>query len=232
MKKVTAFILCFSLLGSLWAQSFALDIWELECEYASDFDQCVVANKNGTTRSIKEFVCIQSRDNSAVLDQIILDANFKYIDDEIEIYLESLANDKEIVMYEPSRIVNEITKNLAPEGYYHKQYKQLCQWGLLSERLSCTPEISNTDAALRIKDGTQETQCLALVENKLNIYMQVAYDTVKLNKNEVLLDTKQLFEQAERTKYDELLSLMLQIVWYLERLASGITHWTPHPKQS
>jgi len=97
--------------------------------------------------------------------------------------------------------------------------------------MSCTPEIANTEAALRIKSGAQQSQCLALVENKLNIYMQVAYDTIKLNKNEVLLDTKQLFEQEERTKYDELLSLMLQIVGYFERLASGITHWTPHPKQ-
>jgi len=60
-------------------------------------------------------VCIASRDNDAILDQIILDNNFKYIDDEIETYLEALANDKELVMLEPNRIINEITKNLAIE---------------------------------------------------------------------------------------------------------------------
>lgn len=210
----------------------AIETINADCEYLGDLSQCIDANRNGRPLSIKEFVCIQSRDKEAILDQIILDRNFKYIDDEIEIYLEGLANDKEIVLLNPAKIVDEITKNLSREGYYFKEYKKLCQWGLLEERLTCTPEISNPQAALRIKDGTQETQCLALVENKLDIYTQVAYDTIKLNKNEVLLDKKQLFEQQERTKYDELLSMMLQIVWFLERMASGITHWTPHPKQA
>ncbi|MCD5375042.1 hypothetical protein LR010_01155, partial [Candidatus Gracilibacteria bacterium] len=60
---------------------------------------------------------------------------------------------------------------------------------------------------------------------------QVAYDKTKLNKAQVLQDQyKEDIVQVMRGKFDELLSIMTDIIGFMGRLARGVTHWTPDPK--
>lgn len=209
--------------------AFAAPIATLDCSYNSDFQRCMQASRNGTARGIEDFVCLQSQDQAKVLDQIILDEKFKEIDEEVEAFLERLDSDKESAVTSLNENIDAISNNLAVEGVFYKQYKALCNGWILAERLSCTEKISNSEAALRIKNAPQNQTCIALVKTKLDIYSKVAADIQKLNKSAVLQDNKQEYWQELRTKYDGLLQIMLDIIWYLERLYNGLTHYTPNP---
>jgi hypothetical protein len=78
-------------------------------------DQCIVANKNGSARSITEFSCLQSNNAEAILDQIILDVKFREVDDEVEAFLDALDQDKEPAATDTNRVIDDITKNLLAE---------------------------------------------------------------------------------------------------------------------
>ncbi len=230
MRYIYSLLIFWCMLSLSWA-SFA-DEWELSCEYLWKLDQCVVANKNGSALSIKEFVCLESRDTSRILDQIIIDTKFRVIDDEVILFLEDLRNNKERIVSEPNWVINDVTKFLAKEWYYYRQYKWICQSGVLQERLSCSEEIPNVVGAEYLNGGNYDSRsCMTLVETKLDIYNQIAKNILPLSKSTVQNDTKLLFIQEERTRYDVLLDLMRDILWFIERLANGITHYTPNPYQ-
>lgn len=206
--------------------------WEEEstCEYQGKLEQCQIANKNGSARSITEFSCPQSSSREQILDQIILDVKFREIDDKVETFLDALDKDKEAAANDTNRVIDDISKNLLKEWVYYNQYKDLCNVWILAERTKCN-DVPITTAGKRIKDNSLESQCMALVNNKLDIYAQVAYDKTKLNKAQVLQDQyKKDIVQIMRGKFDELLSLMTDIIGFMWRLARWVTHWTPDPK--
>jgi len=154
----------------------------MSCEYAWKFNQCKIANQNGSSRSIKDFVCISSSKDEEILDQIILDVEFGKIDDKLEAFLDKLENDKEASATDSNTVIDDITTNLSQEGIFYRQYKSLCNGWLLAKRSECAWKIPNTVAALKLDPLNADTACMNLVKNKLNIYSQVAYDTMKINK--------------------------------------------------
>lgn len=217
---ISALCACFV----VWAEG------ENTCEYIGKRDQCIIANKNGSARSITEFSCLQSSSSEEILDQIILDVKFREIDDKIETFLDALDKDKEAAANDTNRVIDDISKNLLAEWVYYKEYKDLCNGWILAERAKCN-DVPIETAWERVRDNSLETQCMALVNNKLDIYAQVAYDKTKLNKAQVLQDQyKEDIVQVMRGKFDELLSIMTDIIWFMWRLARGVTHWTPDPK--
>lgn len=205
---------------------------ELSCEYVSDFERCVSANKNGTTRSIKDFVCLQSNNNEAILDQVILDKKFKEIDEEILQYLKSLEADKEFAAKQTNRAVDDITKNFWWEWSYFKRYKDLCNHWILEERAKCWDAIPNLTVWDRIKWSYAGRECIKLVEHKLDVYTKVADSTLKINKAKVQQDNHKKYIQEERKKFDALLNDQITIVGHIGRLARWVTHWTPNPLQA
>ncbi len=205
------------------------EIPQIDCEYSGKFQQCMIANQNGTTRSIENFSCLQSTNAGEILDQIILDVKFREIQEKQLDFIKKLKKDKEASVKDTNRIIDDITKNFAVQWVYYKEYKALCDSWILAERLSCTGKISNTDVWRRIRWSDLNKACMSLAKTQLDIYTQVAYDTVKLNKSAVHQDNKQKYEQEQRTKYDKLLSLMFEIIGHMWRLARGVTHWTPYP---
>lgn len=201
------------------------------CEYVWKFEECKVANQNGSSRSIEDFICISSNKDEEILDQIILDVEFKKIDDQVENFLDKLWQDKEAPATDSNTVIDDIAKNLLPEGIFYRQYKTLCNGWLLAKRAECTWKIPNITAGNRLENTSQDSACMSLVKNKLNIYSQVAYDTMKINKSDVREDRLQEWVVQElRTKYDALIDLMGAIIWNIGRLARWITHWTPDPK--
>jgi hypothetical protein len=48
-----------------------------------------------------------------------------------------------------------------------------------------------------------------MVLTKLSVHKQVAYDVLKLNKQQVKKDEDKLYMQEERTKYDKLLEIVM-----------------------
>lgn len=228
MKKYFLYILFTLCFCSFTLQSHAEDV--LSCEYAWKFEECKVANQNGSTRSIEDFICISSTSDEDILDQIILDVEFKKIDDQIESFLDKLKNDKEASATDSNTVIDDIATNLLPEWIFFRQYKDLCNGWILTKRVECTWKVWNTVAGDRINNFDPDTACMNLVRNKLDIYAQVAYDTVKLNKSDVREDRLQEWVVQElRTKYDALIDLMVSIIWNIGRLARWITHWTPDP---
>ncbi len=218
----------------LWFYAFSYNSYAdelISCEYAWKFQQCKVANQNGSSRTIKDFVCISSTKDEDILDQIILDVEFKKIDDQVESFLDKLKNDKEASAVDSNTVIDDIAKNLLPEGIFYRQYKSLCNWWILAKRAECTGwKVPNIAAWEWIDPLWWESECMSLVKNKLNIYSQVAYDTMKINKADVREDRLQEWVvQQLRTKYDKLIDLMVAIIWNIWRLARWITHWTPDP---
>lgn len=221
-----------SVLIFLWSTfilSSSVSAEELSCAYEDKFNQCIVANQNGTARSIEDFICRETSDRNQILDQIILDTEFKKYDTEILSFIDSLKADKEASVLDPNRIIDDIMKNLAREGYYHKKYKAICNGGLVAKRFSCTEEIPNTIGVNYLNGGNFDGRsCISLANTKVDIHRQVAYDIIKRNKSEVFLDQKQVFQQTERSYYGILLDLKRFITWAIERLAS-VSHWTQKP---
>lgn len=217
----------------IWVYFFASQwnaVEPMNCEYAWKFEQCKVANQNGTSRSIEDFVCISSTKDEDILDQIILDVEFKKIDDQIESFIDKLDRDKEASATDSNTVIDDIATNLLPEWFFYRQYKSLCNGWILAKRSQCTWSVPNTVAWSRLDGMNSNTACMNLVKNKLDIYSQVAYDTMKLNKSDVREDRLQEWVIQElRTKYDALIDLMAAIIWNIWRLARWITHWTPDP---
>lgn len=204
----------------------------LSCEYAGKFEQCIQANRNGTTRSIKDFVCLASNDPERILNQIILDETFKEIDEEIMEYLVSLDDDVEFSATQTNRAIDDVTKNFWLDGVYYRKYRDLCEWWILAERATCTGGVPNVPAGNFIRGWVSSSECLALVEEKLDIYTRVADNVIKLNKSEFLQDAHKKYLIEERKKYDALLNDMIAIIGHSGRLARGMTHWTPNPLQA
>ena len=156
---------------------------------------------------------------------------FKKIDDQVEDFLDKLWNDKEASATDSNTVIDDIATNLLPEWIFYRQYKSLCNGWILAKRAECTWKVANTVAGERLDQIDANSACMNLVKNKLNIYSQVAYDTMKINKSDVREDRLQEWVVQElRTKYDALMSLMTTIIWHIGRMARWITHWTPDPK--
>jgi len=202
---------------------------QLSCSYASKFEQCAVANQNGSSRSIEEFACIASQNYSEILDQIILDEKFREIQEEKINFLDALDADKQEVVDDPNRVVDDIVKNFSKEWYYHKKYQEICTGWILAERVSCSETVPITVASLRIDDPELDDECMALANLHLDMYSLVAYDIAKENKSIVVNDAHQEYFQWVRDKYSDLLSTMQFIIWSTERI--NPTHYTSDPLQ-
>jgi len=202
----------------------------IECWYKSKFEQCVVANRNWNARWIDEFPCAPTQDYNLMLDQIILDDLFKETQEKSIAFIDWLEADKELVVSDPNRVVDDITKTFWVNGTLYNEYKEACNWWILSERLECTGwKIPIEPAWIRVAGWWLQSECMSQANTHLNLASLVAYDIAKLNKSTVINDEHKKYFQQERTKYDEILSTMWQILGHTERI--NPTHVTQDPIQ-
>lgn len=235
MRRLTSSLLISALIVP--QSLFAANLQDMTCSYAGKYNQCVEANENGSARSIEDFVCIESKGWwEEMLLQIILDEKFKEIDKEAEEYLEKLEKDKEAYFGdEPKQsfltALDDIQKNFAEYEHYWQQYNSLCNGGIAVEMVSCIDPVTNINISTFLdKDGTWD--CEALFETKLEIYKQVAYDTLKLNRLAVRQDDRKTYVIEEREKYSWVMAIMLNILGYMERIVNGWVTKTKNPHQS
>lgn len=195
-----------------------------DCEYTAQIEQCNQANKNGwSPRSITDFVCISSHENSEeMISQIVLDMEFKQIDQEIELYLDNLESDKEKYFWQNAKTayingIDEIIEKFSEKGEYWYKYKSLCWiwWIIERKTLACMWwQWSQSRAA----DLSKESTCMDLTRVKLSLYKQVAFDIIKLNKQQVRKDALKKYFIQQRTKYDKLLDVMMVNLGYMQRI--------------
>ncbi|MCH8519094.1 hypothetical protein LAT59_05035 [Candidatus Gracilibacteria bacterium] len=208
------------------------DIPELQCsEYSSEFRQCVVANRNGTTRTITDFPCLQTTDLEKILYQVILDKKFKEYDEDILEYLVDLRMDKEASAEEPLDRIDEFARNFGGYGYYYQEYQELCERGILEERASCTGGIPLVPASWMLRGDIVTQECMRLATLKLDTYGSLAAHILGINKEEVLADRFTQSEIDRREGNNDVQDAFRNVVGYCGKIGDGLTHFTPNPLQ-
>lgn len=178
-------------------------------------------------RSIEDFVCLQDVPENRVF-QIILDWDFTEIDCEMEQYFQSLTNSKNLYFWKWAKLtyfdwINAIWEK---STYFKDLYADACiqsvakagnylkNWAykIESEQVS----VSIDSAKEYLKWSMWDCEKLTLV--KMEIFNNVAFNILQLNKAQVSKDQKKLFDQEQRTKYSKLLDIMMINLWYVERI--------------
>lgn len=194
--------------------SFDLAQW---CEYKSDIDECVSANKSWTTNSIDDFVC-RVWNYEEIIYQIVLDWEFEIVDKEMDLYVEALEKNKNYYFWVDRKktYIDWINDIEAKRKYFEKKYINLCWKTIISKVMSCMEDekvsITNT------KDFFKIGKCEKLIEKKLEIFNDVAFSVLMLNKKQIRTDEKKTYDQLGRKNYNLLLDIMMINLWYLERI--------------
>lgn len=203
------------------------------CSYKWQFEECMQANKTWSHRTIEDFVCIWSSNQFEIMSQIILDVEFKKVDKEVLNYLEWLEENKSYYFGSASeenflKAIDEIEDDFSLYWKYWKKYTDLCvptdNKSVVVQTMDC---FWGSEPSIEAKKYfIDDTQCKKLILTKLEINKQVAYDILKLNKNQVKRDENKKYMQAQREKYDKLLEIVMVNIWYMERI------WKKWPSKS
>ncbi len=201
------------------------------CSYSSKLEQCIIANKNGSVRSL-DFICPATGNIELMLGQIILDEEFQKIDQRALEWTQALADDVEWNANNPLQALDDIEMTLWIEGSFYREYRALCDWGILLKRAECSVGgVPSSTASTFIARGAGGSECLGLVEYKLNALRSVAYIHVNKSKSRFIEDSFRSYSRQQSDRFTWLANQMMKILGHGERLSSGITHYTPRPLQ-
>jgi len=103
--KIIIFLLFFSL--------FFSQVQAEECNYKAEIEKCNNAVKDGSNRSITEFVCINDQNAEKRAYQIVLDKKFREVDTIAKDFLDSLEQNKDYYFGEKKqKDINEAIDNI------------------------------------------------------------------------------------------------------------------------
>ena len=233
MNKVLAIlILVFLPINSLVANAAS-------CKHSWKIEQCnselkAYLKKDWTfvtpwasLKHVEEFVCLQDLPEVRVF-QIAMEENFKVIDEEMDKYLSNLATSKDLYFWKWSwyTYFDWLTHIWEKTWYYKWKLYEMCSismkeaWECVENMAYSLPEerpsLSVLEARQFVEWGWWD--CFKLSDIKVEIFNQVAYNMMLLNKQQVSRDEKKLYDQQLRTKYDRVVDLMMINLWYLERI--------------
>ncbi|MBW7954691.1 hypothetical protein H3C61_02675 [Candidatus Gracilibacteria bacterium] len=197
------------------------------CQYKQEFEECLDANKNGTTRSIEDFVCIASNNYFEIMSQIILDKDFKKIDKDVDTFFKNLQENKNYYFGKDAKEpftngIDLLEDKFSIYGEFGEKYIKHCKVGddnndsILKKTIDCFG--GTIPAKESIPYFLQESSCKSFISSKLEINKQIGYDILKLNKAQIKKDEDKTYMQKERNKYDKLLEIIMVNVGYLERI--------------
>ena len=227
MKNKSLFFISF-LLIFVYFQAF----WAESCKYTSEIEKCKESIKSSTTREIEDFVCIDDDNTEKVIYQIILDKKFKEIDKDANEYLSSLEENKDYYFWPKAKEsylewIEKLEKNFNVYWDYWQRYKSLCDSWIIQETADC---LWWSVSVLWAKDFLWNWDCQSLAETKLSIYKEVAYNVLKLNKDQVRKDSRTNYVSEERSMYDKITELFSINLWFLERIWMKWPSKTKKPK--
>lgn len=216
MKNNIKFLIIFTSILSIIFYNL-LNVSAEDCPYLWEIEQCKSANDSWTTKSIEDFVCIIWTDEEIVY-QIVLDKLFKKIDDEMDKYIEDLENEKDRYywIWRQKNFIDWLNEIDQKKKYFYEKYANLCWVTIIQESMSCLAD--NKTSISTSKKFYQESDCMKLVDKKLEIYDEVTFSIMMLNKEQIKADEKKTYVQWERENYDTLLDLMMVNLWYVERI--------------
>lgn len=213
------------------------------CKYTAKIEECTSAINSfagrkletiipgGAIKSIEDFPCIQDAPEKRVF-QIAMHENFTLIDEELESYLEKLYAAKEFyfgknAQYNYYDALNHIYEQ---RKMFRQKYYTACQTAY-EETGECVGD--EEVGSLSIKEAKDYIQkwswiCYDLVEKKVMIFTEVAYNGLLMNRQKVLQDRKMLYDHGQITKYNEVLDLMRINLSYVERLWKKTVKFMKH----
>ncbi len=190
--------------------------WEW-CKYSWQIDQCIAANDSGTTRSIEDFVCIVGTPEE-IAYQVVLDQLFKELDDEMDQYIQDLETEKSRYFGKSRQknFIDWLNEIDLKKNYFFTEYSKICGSKIMEEVISCNEgeKTANRNAT----NYFQEADCMSLINKKLDVFDEVTFSILMLNKQQVKADDKKTYDQWERTNYDTLLDIMMVNLGYAERI--------------
>ena len=192
-----------------------------ECSYESQIIECL--ENQDSPRAIEDFLCVQGSPER-VAYQIILDAKFKELDKELDIYLKALEDSKDYYFGAEKKenyvkATDDIEKYIWRYGYFETQYKNLCkntgEDSIINEVFKCFEDKTTVDKS---HEFLRWGDCEKIYRTKLAISRDTAYNTLKLNKQQVSKDSHKIFGQQLREQFDELLDILRVNIGYIERI--------------
>lgn len=225
------------------------------CKYQEKFDKCTKAIEDFTWKkdfkkivvwwSLKDFhdfPCIQDWVEERFF-QIAMDENFKEIDDEMDNYLKDLYNNKDFYFSDSSEYdYFDALEHIFLKKYeFKKRYDSACIKSL-EEVSTClwkkTKDSSYkwTVSVLWVLDFISWSwwawKCFLLADLKTNIFLDISYNGLLLNRQQNFKDKLKLETQVQRENYWRLLESMRVNQSYIERLNSKWTSKTKHTLNS
>ena len=189
------------------------------CEYKSQIDQCNFANKKWNTKNIEDFVCI-TWNYEQIAYQVVLDLEFKKIDEQMDKFIEDLEINKNVYFWKDKQktYIDWIEDIHTQNELFKKEYFNICNNIIKWKVIQCMDDekISITNSKEYFLE--EWTSCRMLLDKKLEIFDDVAFAVLMLNKEQIKADEKKIYDQWQRRNYDRLLDVMMINIWYLERI--------------
>ncbi len=235
MKKTLSYIL---LLMFVVIQTIGISNWAEGCEYQSEWDQCIEENKDGNPWWIDpetDFLCISSQSNEKIIYNLILDKQFKIIDEKAVEYLNTLEENKDYYFW-PRRqapylvAIDDIEKYFWIDGVFYNQYYRICNWknpqGILQKTVACLWGTTSINVS---RWFFSNSLCISKASKTLELQKKTAYNILELNKQAVRADSKKLYVQQQRSYYNIVADLFMVNLWYLLRLSQKWASKTKNP---
>jgi len=238
-------ILCFSFnLKTFAEESKPLVI--NNCYVKNEFYECLNANwlnKNWiptwelpTNRMIDDFICIsEQNDTTKILENIILDKEFKKVEKDMKTFLENLTSQR-LYYFSKWSNNNEITwiddiTKIFWENYantevfnvkywsFYKRFNNLCNHNWIFYKImECKWVITNINAVNTIQNNwniLNTNECMRLAKTKLDIYENIAQNILKINKAKAKRDNIDRYNKKLNKQYDDLFQMFIKNVDYL-----------------
>lgn len=213
----------FSFLGLLF---FIPQVWA-ECKYQAEINRCIEANKTTWARSIEDFICANTTDQEKIAYQIIFDLKLKQIDKEAENFLKQLQNSPWYYFWAQKKEsyiewINYINEFFSKYWVLWNRYKKFCSpnedGSVVKDYFECVKWEPKSTQIYNVSDYFPETTCMTIVEIKLQVYKNVAYDLLQLNKLTSLKEYRKLQLSSTRDKYDSVIQDMFINLDYMTRI--------------
>ena len=190
--------------------------WEW-CKYKWEIEMCNAANESWTTRSIEDFVCIVWT-KEEVSYQVVLDMEFKTLDEEMDKFVDELEKNKSTYFWIERQwtYFDWINNMHLKKDYFYTKYKNLCWIWIAREVIACNDD--KKTAIDKSNSYFKETECMSLVDTKMEIFDDLTYSILLLNKQQIKTDEKKLYDQWQKRNYNMLIDIMMINFWYIERI--------------
>lgn len=169
------------------------------CAYKWMITECMKAQWN--SKSIEDFLCIEWN-ITEVTYQVILDTEFKLIDEEVDKYLKDLEDNKNYYFWvaRVKTYIDAVNEIETKRRYFKKKYFSLCWDSLITKAWACfdKEQVASSESI----EAFKWSACSWLVENKLEIFDRVSYSILLMNKMNVLNDYKKIYDQWQRKNFD------------------------------